>query len=79
MKTRELAAFEDFLVHGPVEPPNSRATKDELWQAVRERDELLVTVRRVLLSSIAHQLYASGDILDEGTTKDAVERFFSRD
>ena len=54
--------IESFLVSGGPDKPESRSNKDSLWDAIKERDELLEELRTVLLGVVANKFASMANV-----------------
>lgn len=57
--------IEAFLREGPPSPPESRATKDDLYAELRKRDRLLHQLRNVFLRQIAQHFVHEAELTPE--------------
>jgi hypothetical protein len=59
--SKELNLIEEFLTNGGPPKPETRATRHDLFKAVRVRDELLNSLRVVLLRTVAQQFVGNSE------------------
>ena len=62
IQSKQVDLIENFLMNGGPPPPETRAHKSDLLEAIRVRDELLVAIRAVLLKTIAQQFVGNSEV-----------------
>jgi hypothetical protein len=56
MNNNHLALIENFLLNGGPSQPETRATKHDLLNEIKKRDQLLIAIRVVMLNMYAKEI-----------------------